>query len=116
MVFAEAMRLYPPAWSVGRRNLKEYQIGDYLIPPRTVILMSTYVVHRDPRWFPEPERFDPDRWLPENVTKRPKFSYFPFGGGARVCIGERFAWMEGVLLFRRARPEVALCAWLGKLV
>ena len=98
MVFAEAMRLYPPAWSVGRRNLKEYQIGDYLIPPRTVILMSTYVVHRDPRWYPEPERFDPDRWLPENVAQRPKFSYFPFGGGARVCIGERFAWMEGVLL------------------
>jgi len=60
--------------------------------------MSPYVVHRDPRWYPDPLRFDPDRWLPENAARRPKFSYFPFGGGARVCIGERFAWMEGVLL------------------
>ena len=97
-VFSESMRLYPPAWGIGRRNLEEYRIGDYLVPPRTVILMSPYVVHRDPRWYPEPERFLPDRWLPEEVAKRPKFSYFPFGGGARVCIGERFAWMEGVLL------------------
>jgi cytochrome P450 len=97
-VFSEAMRLYPPAWGIGRRNLEEYRIGDHLVPPRTVILMSPYVVHRDPRWYPEPDRFLPDRWLPEEVAKRPKFSYFPFGGGARVCIGERFAWMEGVLL------------------
>jgi cytochrome P450 len=97
-VFSESMRLYPPAWGIGRRNLEEYKIGDHLIPPRTVILMSPYVVHRDPRWYPEPNRFDPDRWLPESVATRPKFSYFPFGGGARVCIGERFAWMEGVLL------------------
>ena len=98
MVLSESMRLYPPAWGIGRRNLEEYRIGDYVIPARTVILMSPYVVHRDPRWFPEPDRFLPDRWLPENVATRPKFSYFPFGGGARVCIGERFAWMEGVLL------------------
>jgi cytochrome P450 len=60
--------------------------------------MSPFVVHRDPRWFPEPEQFDPERWRPETSEMRPKFSYFPFGGGARVCIGERFAWMEGVLL------------------
>jgi cytochrome P450 len=98
MVLAEAMRLYPPAWAVGRRPIQDYRVGDYTIPARNVILMSPYVVHRDPRWFPEPDRFDPDRWLPENVATRPKFSYFPFGGGARVCIGERFAWMEGALL------------------
>ncbi len=98
MVFAESMRLYPPAWAIGRRNLETYQIDGYSIPPRSIILMSPYVVHRDPRWFPNPEIFDPDRWLPEAVAARPKFSYFPFGGGARVCIGERFAWMEGVLL------------------
>ena len=60
--------------------------------------MSTYVVHRDPRWFPDPLRFDPERWRPEETEKRPRFSYFPFGGGPRLCIGERFAWMEGVLL------------------
>ena len=60
--------------------------------------MSQYVMHRDPRYFPDPERFDPERWTPEAQASRPKFSYFPFGGGARVCIGEQFAWMEGILL------------------
>jgi cytochrome P450 len=97
MVFAESMRLFPPAWAIGRRNIAEYRLGDYSIPPRSILLMSPYVMHRDPRWFPEPARFDPERWQPEAVARRPKFSYFPFGGGARVCIGERFAWMEGVL-------------------
>ena len=98
MVFSEAMRLYPPAWAIGRRNIEEYQLGDYTIPARSILLMSPYVVHRDPRWFADPLRFDPERWRPEAAAARPKFSYFPFGGGARVCIGERFAWMEGVLL------------------
>jgi cytochrome P450 len=98
MVLAEAMRLYPPAWGIGRRAIQDYRIGDYTIPAQSILLMSPYVVQRDPRWFPDPERFDPNRWLPENAAERPKFSYFPFGGGARVCIGERFAWMEGVLL------------------
>jgi cytochrome P450 len=97
-VFAESMRLFPPAWGIGRRNIKEYPVGDYAIPAGSIILMSPYVMHRDPRYFPEPDRFDPGRWLPEAAASRPKFSYFPFGGGARVCIGERFAWMEGVLL------------------
>jgi cytochrome P450 len=60
--------------------------------------MSPYVMHRDPRWFPEPDRFDPERWTPEARDARPKFSYFPFGGGSRLCIGERFAWMEGTLM------------------
>jgi cytochrome P450 len=98
MVFAEAMRLYPPAWAVGRRNIEPYRVGDYELPARSILQMSPWVVHRDPRWFPEPERFDPLRFTPEAVAARPRFSYFPFGGGARVCIGERFAWMEGVLL------------------
>ncbi len=98
MVFAESMRLYPPAWGIGRRTIHEYPIGEYRIPARSILLMSPYVMHRDPRWFAQPDRFDPERWLPDAVAARPKFSYFPFGGGARVCIGERFAWMEGVLL------------------
>jgi cytochrome P450 len=97
-VFAEALRLYPPAWAVGRRAKQDYPVGDYLIPARSIVIMSPWVVHRDPRWFPDPEKFDPERWRPEIAEMRPKFSYFPFGGGARVCIGERFAWMEGVLL------------------
>lgn len=98
MVFAEAMRLYPPAWAIGRRAIQDYAIGEYAIPAQSILLMSPYVVHRDPRWFPDPEKVDPERWLPERAAARPKFSFFPFGGGARVCIGERFAWMEGVLL------------------
>jgi cytochrome P450 len=98
MVMAEAMRLYPPAWIIGRRALVDHEIGGYLIPAKSLVLMSQYVVHRDARWFPEPERFDPARWTPEAKELRPKFSYFPFGGGTRVCIGEAFAWTEGVLV------------------
>ena len=96
-VFAEALRLYPPAWGIGRRALEDFQVGEFLIPARSVVLMSPYVVHRDPRWFADPIVFRPERWLTEDAS-RPKFAYFPFGGGARVCIGERFAWMEGKLL------------------
>jgi len=98
MVFAESMRLYPPAWAIGRRALQPFDARGFTIPRRSVVIMSQYIVHRDARFFPEPERFDPDRWSPEAIAGRPKFSYFPFGGGNRVCIGEQFAWMEGVLL------------------
>jgi cytochrome P450 len=98
MVLAESMRLYPPAWAIGRRALESFDARGFTIPKRSVVLMSQYIVHRDARFFPNPERFDPDRWKPEAVAQRPKFSYFPFGGGNRVCIGEQFAWMEGVLL------------------
>ncbi|NUM56346.1 MAG: cytochrome P450 [Candidatus Hydrogenedentes bacterium] len=97
-VFAESMRLYPPAYLIGRMAIDEYQLGDYTLPPKSVILMCPYVCHRNPAQFPDPERFDPDRWTPERQRERHKFSYFPFGGGPRTCIGESFAWMEGVLL------------------
>jgi cytochrome P450 len=96
-VISEALRLYPPAWGIGRRALEDYPVGDFMIPERSVVLMSPYVVHRDPRWFSDPLVCRPERWLAEDPA-RPKFAYFPFGGGARVCIGERFAWMEGTLL------------------
>jgi cytochrome P450 len=95
-VFAESMRLYPPAWAIGRRAKTDCAIGPYTVPARSILMMSPYVVHRDPRWYPEPEHFRPERWAEPDT--RPKFSYVPFGGGTRVCIGERFAWMEGVLL------------------
>ncbi len=98
MIFAEAMRLYPPAWLIGRRALNDYHVDKYTIPARSIILMSPYVMQHDARYYPEPEKFDPERWKPEAKEARPKFSYFPFGGGPRVCIGEPFAWMEGVLL------------------
>jgi cytochrome P450 len=99
-VLAETMRLYPPAWIVGRRALDAYQVGGYVLAPRTIVLMSQWIVHRDPRWWPSADSFQPERWLPggsANDPGRPRFSYFPFGAGTRVCIGEQFAWMEGVL-------------------
>lgn len=94
-VLAEAMRLYPPAWALGRRAIAPVHLAGHTLLPGSVFVLSPYVTHRDDRWWPEPEHFDPDRFL---VDSRPKFAYFPFGGGPRVCIGERFAWMEGVLL------------------
>jgi cytochrome P450 len=98
MVFAEAMRLYPPAWAIGRLALKDYAVRDYVVPARSLVLMSQYVTHHDARYFAEPTRFDPERWTQESRDSRPAFSYFPFGGGPRRCIGEGFAWMEGILL------------------
>jgi cytochrome P450 len=97
-VFSEAMRLYPPVWAVAREAVCDTQLGPYAIPKGSEVLMSQYVTHRDPRYFPDPERFDPDRWLPEASAGRPKFAYFPFGGGRRLCVGEAFAWCEGVLV------------------
>ncbi|MEW6209244.1 MAG: cytochrome P450 [Acidobacteriota bacterium] len=98
MVLAESMRLYPPAWAMGRQVIDDYKIDSYTIPSGTIILMSPYVMHRDERYYTEPFRFDPERWTEEARQARPRFSYFPFGGGPRVCIGEQFAWMEGVLV------------------
>ena len=97
MVFAESMRLYPPAYALGRRAIDAYAIGDYTLPARTVVFTSQYHVHRDPRWWPDADQFMPGRWVPEQSDARPKFAYFPFGAGTRVCIGEQFAWMEGIL-------------------
>jgi cytochrome P450 len=95
-VFAEAMRLYPPAWAMGRMSTKPVTLGPYRIPPGAHFFFSQYIMGRDPQYFPDPLRFDPDRFTPENKATRPKFTYFPFGGGSRQCIGEGFAWMEGV--------------------
>ena len=97
-VFSEAMRLYPPAWAIGRMAIGPFELRGTKIATGSILIASPYVTQRDPRWFSDPERFDPERWTAELRDSRPKFSYFPFGGGARVCIGERFAWMEGVLV------------------
>lgn len=97
-VVTEAMRLYPPAWLIGRRAIDPYPIGGYVAPARAIFLMSQWVMHHDPRFFSEPDRFHPDRWTPEFKASLPKFAYFPFGGGPRQCIGESFAWMELVLV------------------
>jgi cytochrome P450 len=97
-VFRESMRLYPPVWTIGRYVENDYPVGKYNIFSGSSILMSQYVMHHDPRYYQEPDRFNPDRWTDEFKTHLPRFSYFPFGGGIRGCIGESFAWMEGILL------------------
>lgn len=111
-VFSEAMRIFPPVWVVGRRALEDVTIGDYEVPKRTIVIMSQYLVHRDERFWPGAMEFRPERWLDAAAQEaRPKFAYFPFGGGARVCIGDGFAWAEGVIILaiiaRRWRFEPA---------
>ncbi|MBA3945873.1 MAG: cytochrome P450 [Herpetosiphonaceae bacterium] len=94
MVIHESMRLYPPLWLVARQGIEAFEVGSYRIPANANLMLSPYVTQHDPRYFPDPFRFDPMRWTPESQAERPKFSYFPFGGGPRQCIGEPFAWME----------------------
>jgi cytochrome P450 len=98
MVIAESMRLYPPAWAMGRRAINDFELGGYHLPARSSVFMSQFVMQRNPRFFPDPLRFDPQRFTPENEAARPRFAYFPFGGGVRQCVGESFAWMELVLV------------------
>ena len=98
MVLAESMRLYPPAWAMGRQARNDFQLGKYFLPAKTTLLMSQFITHRDQRFFPDPLSFDPERFTPEAKARRTKFTYFPFGAGFRQCIGESFAWMEAVLL------------------
>jgi cytochrome P450 len=109
-VVAESMRLYPPAWVIGRRARVDVDLDGYRIPAGSIVLVSPFVTQRDARWYPDPLRFDPDRFAPEARAARPRYAYFPFGGGPRVCIGEGFASMEARLLLatiaRHARLEV----------
>ncbi|MBT9329816.1 cytochrome P450 [Paracidobacterium acidisoli] len=98
MVLAEAMRLYPPAWAMGRQAVREIELGPYRFPAGTYFFFSQYLIQRSADHFPDPLRFDPERFTPERKARRSRFVYFPFGAGARQCIGEPFAWMEGVLI------------------
>lgn len=98
-VFAEAMRLYPPAWAIGRLAVEDHRFGEYEVKQRSLVILSPYVAHRDPRFWNDPEKFIPERWFHQSVKEAgQKFIYFPFSKGVRSCIGESFAWMEGVLL------------------
>jgi cytochrome P450 len=98
MVLNEGMRLYPPAWTLGRRALGEDQIGGYYVPPNTVIAICIYTLHRHPRFWKDPDAFDPERFAPENSAGRNKFAYVPFGAGPRQCIGNSFGLMEASLI------------------
>lgn len=109
-IFAETLRLYPPAWTISREALVDTAIGGYEIKAGTTVVMSQWVMHRHPHYWENPTEFDPDRFLPERAEQRKKFSYFPFGGGSRQCIGDQFAWMEGVLalgvFLQRFKPQL----------
>lgn len=98
MVFLEALRLYPPIYAIAREAREAFPVGEYVVPAGTLILMSPWVMHRDARYFPDPERFGPERWNGAAATKLPRFAYFPFGGGPRGCIGQGYAMQEGVLV------------------
>ncbi len=97
-VIKEAMRLYPPAFVIGREATRECELGGYAIPAGTTLFMSQWVVHRDRRFFDAPEVFLPERWLDHPETRLPRFAYFPFGGGPRICMGARFATLEATLV------------------
>ncbi len=116
MVLAESMRLYPPAWAMGRQSTTVVELGPYRFPPGVYFFFSQYILHRSAEYFPDPLRFDPDRFRPEQKANRPRFSYFPFGGGSRQCIGESFAWMEGVLILATIAQQWSLKFVPGQLV
>ena len=108
-VVAESMRLRPPAWIIARLCGEPYDVGPYRVPAGTTLLMPQFIVHRDPRWWPDAEAFKPERWLADTADRvpadttpdgsaRPKYAYFPFGGGPRSCVGEPFAWLEAITL------------------
>jgi cytochrome P450 len=98
MVLEEALRLYPPAWVFGRKAIADDEIGGYFIPAKSMIVLSPYLTHRHPAFWENPELFDPERFTPERSAGRPHYTYFPFGGGPRMCIGSTFALMEMQLI------------------
>jgi cytochrome P450 len=104
-VVTEAMRIRPPVYAIGREALDDCEIGGFRVPRKTTILMSQWVVHHDPRWFHEPDKFQPERWLGDLAHQLPKYAYFPFGGGPRLCVGNTFAMMELVLVLATIAPR-----------
>ncbi|SFR32606.1 cytochrome P450 [Halogeometricum limi] len=107
-VIQEAMRLYPPVYVIFREPQVDVRLGGYRIPAGSAIMLPQWVVHRSPRWYDDPESFDPDRWLPERRAERPRFAYFPFGGGPRHCIGKQFSMMEAQLILATVAQEYEL--------
>lgn len=111
-VFEESLRLYPPIWALAREAKADDEIGGFPVAARSTVVVLPFLTHRHPEFWPEPERFDPTRFSPQNVAARPKFAYFPFGGGPRLCLGQSFALMEGqialAMIARRFRLEIAV--------
>lgn len=110
-VLQESMRLYPPVWIISRKACSTDEMGGYMIPKDTIITLSPYTMHRHPDFWPDPEVFDPDRFCQDQVANRPKYAYFPFGGGPHHCIGSDFALMEAkiilAMILQRFRMKLA---------
>jgi cytochrome P450 len=109
----ESMRLYPPAWAIGREPLEDCEIGGFFTPKGTQIMMNQWVVHRDPRWFDDPLAFKPERWDNDLARRLPRCAYFPFGDGPRLCIGNQFAMLETVLVLATITQRYRLSAAPG---
>ena len=112
-VVTEAMRLYPPAWALGREALADCEIGGYAVPAGTTIFNSPWVLHRDPRYFERPAEFRPERWSGDFARRLPRFAYMPFGGGPRICVGNRFAIAEAMLILVTVAQRFRL-EWQGE--
>jgi cytochrome P450 len=115
-VVKEAMRLYPPAWTTTREAIADIELGGYPIRKGEVVVLPIYTIHRDPRYFPDPERFDPDRFSPEREKDIPKYAYLPFGGGPRVCIGNAFALMEARLIVATMAQRFSFSVAPGQII
>ena len=115
-VIRESLRLYPPLWMVWRRAIEDYPLDGYVAPAGSIIIMSQHVMHRDERYFAEPLRFNPERWTEEFSERLPKFAYFPFGGGPRQCVGDRFGFMEAVLILATVAQKWSLRLVPGRAV
>jgi cytochrome P450 len=107
-VMKEAMRLYPPAFLLARSALRETSIGGFPIAKDEIVFIAPWLLHRNPRFFDDPLRFDPDRFLPEREARIERFAYMPFGGGRRICIGNQFALMEGQIILSTIAPHVGM--------
>ena len=108
------MRVYPPVYLIGREATCDLELGGYRVKKGYTVFMSQWVNHRDPRYFPDPESFRPERWLDGLAKRIPKYAYYPFGGGPRVCIGNTFALMEAAIILAGSRPEISLHAGAGR--
>jgi cytochrome P450 len=114
MVINESMRLYPPAYAFGRETIRETRLNGITLAKGTTVFMSQWVMHRDPRFFNSPDEFRPERWSGDLAKQLPRFAYFPFGGGPRVCIGNSFATMEAILLLATIAQKFRLTLMPGQ--
>jgi cytochrome P450 len=115
-VFKEALRLYPPAYAFSRRALRDIEIDGYRVPRGRIVLLAPYTLHRREEYFPEPEKFDPDRFMPEREKQLPRYAFLPFGAGPRICIGLYFAMMEGHLLLATIAQRVSFSLVPGQTI